>query len=1178
VRGALCKASISAHGTGEVVGPLTYSDSVFVADDQVIYSASDLAAASRCEFALLRTFDAKLGRGPAVDTGDDELLRRTVELGDAHEQRTLDDFVERYGDGVVRIGRPAYTLAAFQAAARATVAAFQREPAVVYQAALLDGRFVGFADFLVRDGDHYRVLDTKLARHAKIAALLQIAGYADALRAMGVKVAPTAGLILGDRSVVEYQVADLIPVYRQQRAALERLLDRHLASGAPASWAHQEVGACLRCPACEPHVRDDDDLVLVANIRLTQRATLLEAGISTVAALAARTEPVDGMAESTLATLTAQARLQVAERESGEPRFEVFDPEPLGALPQPSPGDLFFDFEGDPLWTDDGVTWGLEYLFGVLETAGAVRPLWAHDRRGERKALIDFLALVRRRRNRHPGMHIYHFGGYEKAALLRLAARYGVGEDEVDDLLRDDVLVDLFPVVRNSIRVGAESYGLKALEPLYVGNDRRSGEVTTAADSITQYARYTALLLAGRADEAAAVLKEIEEYNHYDCRSTQLLRNRLLIMAFEHGVSHLTRPAPPGEQVPPDDDVARVLTGFAGDPAVSASRTPEQTAAALINAARGYYVRERKPHWWAHFDRLISPIDEWADTAGVFRVDHAEVIADWHLPPGKRKPRRCVRLTGALLNGALVTDKQVCVLYERPAPPGMDDAHPDRRAAGTASLAEITREVAGVPVQIVVEELQPETGPFDHLPMAVTPGFPLKTDSQERAVEALAVEAAVTLRDSPPRLPRRAPVDILCRRPPHTMSGGPLPRAGWGHHPLAGDDIDAITAALLDLDHSYIAVHGPPGTGKTYTAARVIAGLVNENHWRIGVVAQSHAVVENLLKEVVRAGVDRSVVAKKTPHDPAPAWREIRENQYAAFIDTNAGCVVGGTAWDFANDNRVVPGSLDLVVIDEAGQFSLANTIAVARAARNLLLLGDPQQLAEVSTGTHPEPVDTSALGWLVDGRDVLPDEFGYFLAQTRRMHPAVCQAVSALSYDNRLLSHPETAARHLHRRPPGLYTLCVEHADNDTASTEEAERIVEEIHTLVGTPWTDGGTTRPLAAGDVLVVAAYNAQVLRVRRHLYDAGLDDVRVGTVDKIQGGQAPVVFVSMAASTIDDVPRGISFLLHRNRLNVAISRAMYLAVIVRSPMLTEYLPSTPAGLVDLGAFLTLSCCSG
>ena len=239
-------------------------------------------------------------------------------------------------------------------------------------------------------------------------------------------------------------------------------------------------------------------------------------------------------------------------------------------------------------------------------------------------------------------MHIYHYGAYEKTALLHLAARYGVGEDEVDDLLRDDVLVDLLPMVRKSIRVGAESYGLKALEPLYMGNDRRSGDVTTAADSITQYARYTALLQAGRADEAAGVLKEIEDYNHYDCRSTQLLRNRLLVLAFEHGVTHLTRPASPGEPVPPDDDIAAVLTGFAGDPAVSGSRNPR---------ADGRRADQRRP-WLLRpgaktaLVGALRPVDQPGRRVGrhlgVFRVDHADVIADWHLPPGKRKPRRHV--------------------------------------------------------------------------------------------------------------------------------------------------------------------------------------------------------------------------------------------------------------------------------------------------------------------------------------------------------------------------------------------------------------------------------------------------------------------------------------------------------------------------------------------------------
>jgi uncharacterized protein len=285
--------------------------------------------------------------------------------------------------------------------------------------------------------------------------------------------------------------------------------------------------------------------------------------------------------------------------------------------------------------------------------------------------------------------------------------------------------------------------------------------------------------------------------------------------------------------------------------------------------------------------------------------------------------------------------------------------------------------------------------------------------------------------------------------------------------------------------------------------------------------------------------------------------------------------VIGGTAWDFANPTRVPPGSLDLLVIDEAGQFCLANTIAVASAAANLLLLGDPQQLPQVSQGTHPEPVDGSALGWLVEDHRTLPADRGYFLDRTHRMHPAVCAPVSALAYEGRLQSYAEiTAARRLDGYAPGVHVIEVRHEGNSTESPEEADAIAIRINALVGSTWTDERGSRPLTAADVLVLAPYNAQVVLLRQRLAAGGLGDVRVGTVDKFQGTQAPVVLISMTASSVEDIPRGIPFLLNRNRLNVAISRAQYAAMIVRADALTDYLPAAPAGLVELGAFLALT----
>lgn len=1123
----------------------------------MIYSASDLAAAARCEYALLRAFDAHLGRGPKI-TGDDDLLARTAELGDDHEQRHLDQLREDVE--VTVIGRPRYTVAGLTAAAEQTMAAIDRRAPAIYQAAMFDGRFAGFADFLTLDGDRYRLRDTKLARSVKVEALLQLAAYADTLATAGVPVADEIDLLLGNGAVSSYRVEELLPVYRPRRDALQRLLDEHLASDAPVSWTDAGVRACFRCTECSEQVKASDDLLLVAGMRVSQRARLLDAGIDTVHALAAHDGPVPELSTRTVTALTAQARLQIADRivENGntKPPFEVVDPQPLMVLPDADKGDLFFDFEGDPLWTVNGTDWGLEYLWGVLTVNDEFTPYWAHDRPSEKQALRDFLAMVRKRRRRYPNMHIYHYAAYEKSTLLRLAGRYGVGEDDVDDLLRNGLLVDLYPLVRKSIRVGTESYSIKYLEPLYMGNELRSGEVTTATDSITQYAKYCALAADDRADDAAVVLKEIEDYNRYDCRSTRRLRDWLVARAIESAVPprgpQRVRDTAATASVEVADDTERKLMRFAGDG--TEDRTAEQTAVAMLSAARGYHKREDKPFWWAHFDRVNNPVDEWSDNSDVFVADHAEIVADWHTPPRARKPQRHIRLRGEVANGGL--GREMFALYDPPSPSGLSE-DPDRRAFGNVVVNECDNPDA--PTEVVVVEKHSE--PFDRLPFALTPSGPMNTKPLQESIGDTAALVAGGL----PNLPADAVTDILLRRPPRTTRGGPLPRTGV--------IVDDMTTALLDLDSSYLAVHGPPGTGKTYTSAAVIARLVAEHGWRTGVVAQSHAVVENLLGGVLDAGVDAERVGKKK--SPDKPWREIPEKDYPAFITDTDGCVIGGTAWDFANVGRVPRGSLDLLVIEEAGQYSLANTIAVASAARNLLLLGDPQQLPQVSQGTHPEPVDESALGWLVDGHATLPEERGYFLDRSYRMHPDVCRPVSRLSYDGRLQAQEQvSAARRLDGIDPGVHTLAIEHSGNSTDSPEEAGTIVADIQARLGSAWTDEKGTVALDQQHVLVVTPYNAQVVTLRRRLDSAGLDGVEVGTVDKFQGRQAPLVYISMTASSAEDVPRGVGFLLNRNRLNVAISRAKYAALIVRSVTLTDYLPSTPGGLIELGAFLALS----
>ncbi len=872
-------------------------------------------------------------------------------------------------------------------------------------------------------------------------------------------------------------------------------------------WTDAGHTACGRCDTCEPQVATYRDLLLVAGMRSTQRARLIADGVTTIDELCAREEPVPGMSHRTHAALRAQARVQLRQEQTGEPVAEVYEPGSLATLPNPDDGDIFFDFEGDPLWCEDGgPDWGLEYLFGVVGTdtgTPTFRPFWAHTRADERRALLDFLEYVAQRRRTYPKMHIYHYAPYEKSALLRLAGRHGVGEEDVDELLRNGILVDLYPIVRASVRAGESSYSIKKLEPLYM--PPRDGEVIDAGASIVAYADYCDHRDAGRDEAAAKLLDSIASYNEDDCVSTWRLRNWLLERAAEHGVA-TTGVTHEEAALPLEPHPAEVmLWEFAGE--ATGERTDDQQAAALMAASLGYHRRERKPFWWAHFDRLSNPVDEWADTRDTLVATSVAVDEHWHLPPRKRKARRHLAVTGDFDTGSTArAGDSVFLLYEAPAPDGLPDGGPWTRAWSGGKILE-RRSGSDFHDVLVIEELLQTDEEYSALPIAVTPGSPIGAASIEKAIESAADDMCASL----PDLPSTAGTDILRRIPPRTRSGA-LPPVGDGGFPAA------ITAAVLDLDDSYVAVQGPPGTGKTFTGSRVVAALVREHGWRVGVVAQSHSVVENMLDGIVKAGVPGEVVAKAKAKTAEPTWTPAKDTKtLTGYLDgLHDGYVVGGTAWDFTNTNCIASGSLDLLVIDEAGQFCLSNTVAVATSARNLLLLGDPQQLPQVSQGTHPEPADESALGWLAEGHGALPADRGFFLSRTWRMHPDLCARVSDLSYDGRLLSQSDrTAARALDGLSPGVHTVTVEHFGNATCSVEESDEVVRRVQAVLGTEWRDDAEVapRPLEEKDVLVVAPYNAQVAMIRSGLSDVGLTRVDVGTVDKFQGREAPVVLMSM-----------------------------------------------------------------
>ena len=1134
--------------------------------ERVVWSASDLAAATECEFRVARRLDVKLGRIAQAREILDPLQERIATLGDEHERRLLDRYVAGGSVAMVERLTGAHTEDRLRGLHQDSLSRFAAG-GVVYQPGFFDGEFFGYADFVEPSAEGWVVADAKLARSAKPKAMLQVASYADQLDRAGLRVAPEGALLLGDGRREPVPLHDVLPVFRAQRERLRTIIRDRLAAGDALTWGDDSHSICGYCPECVEAIAAHDDLLLVAGLRRDQRRKLREAGILTLHDLAATSECPAELNATTFTTLRTQARAQVGQLETGEVRFErAARPigEPPASLPAPSEGDIFFDFEGDPLYgEDDPSVAGLEYLWGLRFASdepgrGEFEPLWAHDYAQEREAFAEFMRIVAERRQRWPDLHIYHYAPYETTALKRLAGRYGMLEAELDGLLRDQVFVDLYSVVRRAVVVSQPSYSIKKLEPLYMGDELREGDVQKGDVSIAEYHLFRLDRERGDEESAATRLKELEDYNAYDCLSTQRLRDWLL------GAVGLPE-ARPGEHdsqgsEQPLSDLAVErgrLVAQLNERAASVADPDVALAWRLLSAAVGYHRREDLPFWWDHFSRLNTEVADWGEGRDIFVVSHAEVVDDWATTGRRRNPRRTLRLTGTWGPGS-TTAATAFAAYGLPAPAGMQ-AHA-LYAWQTRQLDVTVPDPDNPDVLEVVETCGPGEDCAD-LPLALTPTC-VPTTVVERAIHRHA-ESALGEGD-----PLDSAWDLLLRRPPRLLRGRTLPALGE-------DAVAAVTEAVLALDASYLAVQGPPGSGKSWTAAQVIRDLVQRHHWRVAVVAQSHAVVEHLLDGIVEHGLDRALVGKSKPRANRQGWSEVtdsgagRAEWLARHGAAGRGCVLGGTAWTFSAD--ALAGSFDLVVVDEAGQFSLANTVAVSTAGRNLLLLGDPQQLPQVSQGQHPEPVDESALGWLMGEHPTLPSGFGYFLPTSYRMCEQVCTSISTLSYAGRLTS--SAPDRRLDGVEPGIVRLEVAHGGNRTDSVEEALAVADTVDSLLGTPWTEDDTTRPLAERDILVVAPYNRQVALIRQTLAASGHRDVRVGTVDKFQGQQAPVAILSLAASSPREAARGMGFLLNRNRLNVAVSRAKWLAVIVHSPEITHYLPHTVPGLLELGGFLAL-----
>jgi predicted RecB family nuclease len=1061
-----------------------------------------------------------------------------IDKGNQHESSCLEDY-EALGKTVYEVpGRNANE--SFEEWVARVSGSLEKDFDVIYQMPFMHDGMRGIADFLVRVDEPgyatYEPVDAKLTRNkAKPGHVLQLCFYAEAIAALTGTAPRRMHIWLGSGTTESLTVEEFLPYWRRLRRQLDALLESDDTTVETRPRLCESCEYCEFQSHCEAEWRNEDALAFVANSRESDRNALEASGVVTVAQLAQRTEAVADLREEKRQRLTSQAALQVTSRAhlNAPPAFEFIESseDPVYGhgfefMPEPDAGDIFFDFEGDPFWTAQH---DLMFLAGLLYQDDAGQWIyderWAHtlaEQQSMIKGLVEFFA---RRAERYPQLHVYHYNHTEKSAIERLM-RETEDENLFASLVERGLFVDLFTVAKNAVRVGTESYGLKYLERL-VGYVRSAG-IEQGAGAVVEYEEW----MREGDDE---LLRDIARYNRDDVEATRALRDWLVEQRPE-GLSWreaiLSR-----ESYELDTD--ELVEGL--------HRLSEHGPEYLLGDLLNYWRRERSAD--------VTP--KYVALNGDYSVlyDHLDYLANLEVarmeePTGReRTPRMVLRWPEQVVDHSLAKDSDVLFAgVGAPYGKGAITAIDFERREVTLRWGAVQQESGGVPSALTRDRY-------------FRPGAKASV-LKDLARQVLEPEVHGT--------PSRLALALLARETPRFLDGKG-PRDG-----VFSDDLDSVYRWVDDLDESFVAFQGPPGTGKTYSGSHIIHHLITSGK-RVGVVAMSHNAIDNLMTATAEVFERAGDLAKLRTLRWQNGDDEAATLEFATYSRKNADLVseefnlIGGTAWLWAKQEmRQHP--VDVLIVDEAGQLALADAVASTNGARSMLLLGDPLQLSQVAKAEHPGGSGASVLQHVLGEHLTIPNTQGVFIAETWRLHPDVCRFISQQIYEGRLTSNA-SCRQQTTEFGTGLRWLEAHHRRRSTDSTEEAELVASQIAEMVGTTWVDQkGEAHALTARDFMVVAPYNDQVDLLRaRFQQESKLAGVQVGTVDKFQGREAPVVFFTMTTSSAEDMPRGPEFLFSRNRLNVAVSRARCLAYLVCTE---ELLNSRASDLEDMRLISTLS----
>lgn len=1108
-------------------------------------SATDLSNHLACRHVT--TLDLRVVRGEAAAPDWADPHQKVIqELGLRHEKAYLAFLTEQKGFSLTNLSQEGDK--GEQTLLASTIQLMTDGVEVIAQGALGDEQWFGRPDVLLRVEKpsgrwawSYEIQDTKLARETKGATILQLSLYSELLeKTQGCApewmwVIPPGKDFVGEA----YRVEEYAAYYRYVQARLLGAVNHDAGQ----KTYPEPVDHCYVCRwfrDCDGRRRGDDHLSLVAGIRRQQRDQLAAWDVPTMTQLAAmpiplKRRPLHGSREG-MERLREQARVQVAGRTEQKLKHEPILPPTEGVgycrLPEPSEGDVFMDFEGDPFAGPHG----LQYLFGFAarNPAGdlSYEKRWALNLAEEKRGFEWLVDEVVRRKETDPRMHVYHFGSYEPGALKRLMSMHATRENEVDRMLRAGLLVDLHLAFKQGNRASVEEYSLKKIEVIY-GFERK----TPLEESRTAMRYLEHRLELGWGDEELPDRERLtmEGYNSDDCFSLVVLQGwlererRVLIDLGKNVPRPQEKSGDSSERLKKKLDRAEALTKRLCEriPVDPSERSEIQAAQWLLAQLLSWHRREDKSVWQEGY-RLAESTDE-------------ELLDE-------RVGLTCMRFL-----------ERVKEAKGQQAPIDRYSFLPERSNVRKEKDLYFGDEKFGEVVEIdhargVVDVKKTRKSADLHPPTVYMWDGPLNMESQEAAlcrigdwVIAKGIDAAGQY---------RAGRDLLLRKPPRLRDGEKLAQ-------LASETpVNTACRIAMSLDDSVFAIQGPPGSGKTYTGARMICELVKQGK-KIGVTALSHKVIRKLLDDVVEAARERDIVNVLCLHrqpdgeesDGVAVAKKVNEEAWNALISGNAN-VVGGVSWLWAPEAAFE--CVDVLFIDEAGQMSLADVIAVSQAAKKLVLLGDPQQLERPTKGNHPEGAEKSALEHLLNGRKIIAEDMGFLLPESWRLHPEICKFTSSVFYEGKLSSHAQARPRvlegHAWLKGAGLWFVPIDHQGNQNSSTEEVDTITEIVDGLLKpkVKWyrSEGNKRILVREKDILIVAPYNAQVADLSERL-----PGMKIGTVDKFQGQEAPVVIYSLTTSAAEDAPRGMEFLYSLNRLNVATSRAQTAVIVVGSPRLFE-----------------------